>query len=225
MRPLRRGAQAFSASDVVLCRPGADERSGTMRQMADITRIEDVARRLRCDIVEMIAEAGSRPPRRLALGGRHRRDAVLRRHAARPRATRTGPSATASCSRRATRRRCSTPRSPRPATSPREQLADAAQARLACCRATRTASKTPGVEVSTGSLGQGLAHRQRHRARAAARRQHRRRACSACWATASCRRARCGRRRCSRRTTGSTTSSRSSTTTACRSTARVAEVM
>ena len=46
-----------------------------------------------------------RPPRRLAVRGRHRRDAVLRRRAAlRPGPAASGPSATASSSRRATRR-------------------------------------------------------------------------------------------------------------------------
>ena len=84
--------------------------------------------------------------------------------------------------------------------------------------------KTPGVEVSTGSLGQGLSIAcGLARACAAAtipRTSPMTARSSACSATASSRRARSGRRRCSPRTRSSTTSSRSSTTTACRSTAR-----
>ena len=66
------------------------------------------------------------------------------------------------------------------------------------------AAYTPGMEISGGSLGQGLAHRRRHGAwRSSAR--SRRRSSTTCCRTASSTRARPGRRRCRPAATGSTT--------------------
>ena len=170
----------------------------------------------------MIAEAGSGHPggslsaadivATLYFGG------VLRHDPANPRLAGARPLHPLQGPRRA---RCSTRRSPRPATSA-ATTSPTLRKLGSMLQGHPDSKKTPGVEVSTGSLGQGLSiaaglapacGRRRRAAPTTAR-------SSACSATASCRRARSGRRRCSPRTTGSTTSWRSSTTTACRSTAR-----
>ena len=66
-----------------------------------------------------------------------------------------GPSATASCSPRATRRRSSTRRWPSTAISPLEDLMGLRQIGSQL-QGHPDMTRTPGVEVSTGSLGQGL---------------------------------------------------------------------
>ena len=77
---------------------------------------------------------------------------------------------------------------------------------------------TPGVDMSSGSLGQGISAAV---GMALAGKMDRRATASTpCWGTASARRARCGRPPCSPGTTVSITSASSWTTTACRSTGR-----
>ena len=141
-----------------------------------------------------------RPPRLLAVGGRHRRRPLLPGAAPRPRPNPTGRSATASCSPRATRRRSSTRRSPSTATSRTEDLMGLRQIG-SHLQGHPDMTRTPGVEVSTGSLGQGLSMSRRHLPRAAARRPRRDRAgLHRCCPTATARRARPGRARCPRPT-------------------------
>ena len=107
-------------------RPPADEAPGT--PIAGARALRDAAAdRLRADARG--GEVG--PPGQLALGGRHRRGALLPGPAARSRPARAGPAATASCCRRATPPRSSTRRWPGTATSRSEDLMEPAQARRA----------------------------------------------------------------------------------------------
>ena len=115
-----------------------------------------------------------RPPRLLALGGGHRRRALLPRPAPRPARTRwperdrfvlckghAAPIQYAALAHQG--------------YFPREELMGLRQIG-ASSRATPTCSAPRGVEVSTGSLGQGLSMCARDRARAAPRRPRRHRA-------------------------------------------------
>ena len=81
------------------------------------------------------------------------------------------------------------------------------------------AAYTPGMEITGGSLGQGLERRRRHGAGAEAQ-GLRPPASTTCCPTANSTRARPGRPRCRPRITGSTTSSPSSTSTTSRRTGR-----
>ena len=116
--------------------------------------LSKVCRQVRRDIITMTANAGSGHPGG-SLSAVELMTSVFFNHMRVDPSNPHDPTATALCSPRATRRRaimrCLPPRASSPATNTRTSVSSTPS-----CRATPTPKRSPGVDASTGSLGQGV---------------------------------------------------------------------
>ena len=164
-----------------------------------IPALTNVATRLRIDSVRSTTEAGSGHPTSCCSAADICRGAVLRRDAVRSEGPAPSAAAIASCCRRGTPRRCSTPRGPKPAPSIARELLKLRE--IGSDLEGHPTPRLPFVDVATGSLGQGICAAVGMRAERAPHRlglPHLR----ARSATASRPKARCGKRPTSRRMDG-----------------------